>query len=391
MSIHRRNTGGSIRSMARRVSRIALFLALLPGAPAMLDSASAASRLVGDLPRLEDKPLEALPGLDTEYGVLATKDGARLRTLVTKPVGSSGRLPAVLFVQWLSCDTIELDPAARDGWQVMMRRLIMESNMLWFRTEKAGVGDSRGPACAQLDYETELAHHRAAFDALRRRADVDPKRIVVYGASMGSNYAPLVAADQDIAGVVVWGGGAHTWFERMMRFERNALALRAGNDPQALAPEMQARARYFARYLLGGESPSAIARTDPELGRMWSRIVGTNADGTHYGRPAAFHQQAQRQNWSGAWARVRSPVLVLYGEYDWFESRDAASTIVEVVNGQRPGTASLQVFPGLDHHFTRFPSAAAAFAGQGGTEHAAPVVESILAWLRRIGVNSPRA
>jgi dienelactone hydrolase len=272
----------------------------------------------------------------------------------------------------------------------MMRRLIMESNLLWFRTEKAGVGDSQGPACAKLDYETELAHHRAAFDALRRRSDVDPKRIVVYGASMGSNYAPLVAADQEVAGVVVWGGGAHTWFERMMRFERNALALRAGNDAQALVPEVNARARYFSRYLLDGEAPAAIARSDPELATVWSRIVGTDPNGTHYGRPAAFHQQAQRQNWTGAWARVRSPVLVLFGEYDWFESRDAAATIADVVNRQRPGTASLQVFPGLDHHFTRFPTAAAAFAGQGGAENAAPVVESVLAWLRRLGMTGAR-
>jgi len=368
----------------------AFLLMLCLGVFAMSGAANAASRRVGDLPRVDGKPLEALAGLDTEYGVLATPDGARLRTIVTKPTGSSGRLPAMLFVQWLSCDTIELNPAARDGWQVMMRRLIMESNMLWFRTEKAGVGDSQGSACAKLDYETELAHHRAAFDALRQRPDVDPKRIVVYGASMGSNYAPLVAADQDVAGVVVWGGGAHTWFERMMRFERNALALRVGNDPQALVPEVNARARYFTRYLLNGEAPAVIAN-DSELGKVWARIVGTNADGTHYGRPAAFHQQAQRQNWTGAWARVRSPVLVLFGEYDWFENRDAAATIVEVVNGQRPGTASLQVFPGLDHHFTRFPTAAAAFADQGGTESAAPVVESVLAWLRRLGVSSPRS
>jgi dienelactone hydrolase len=373
--------------LAPRAFLFVLYLGVL----AIPHAASAASRTVGDLARVDNKPLEALAGLDTEYGVLSTPDGARLRTIVTKPTGSIGRLPAVLFVQWLSCDTIELDPSARDGWQVMMRRLVMESNMLWFRTEKAGVGDSKGPACAKLDYQTELSHHRAALDALRKRPDVDPKRIVVYGASMGSNYAPLVAADQDVAGVVVWGGGAHTWFERMMRFERNALALRAGNDPQALVPEVNARARYFMRYLIEGEAPAAIAKSDPELGKVWSRIVGTNADGTHYGRPAAFHQQAQRQNWSGAWARVRSPVLVLFGEYDWFESRDAAATIVDVVNGQRPGTASLQVFPGLDHHFTRFPTAAAAFAGQGGTESAAPVVESVLAWLGRMGVSRSRS
>ena len=153
---------------------------------------------------------ETHPGLDTEYGELLPGDGSRLRTIVTRPKNSTGRLPAVLFVQWLSCDSIELAPDAKDGWSVMLRRLITESGMLWQRTEKSGVGESKGTPCAQLDYETELAHHRAALRQLQARPGVDPRRIVVYGASMGSNYAPLVASGQNVAGVVVWGGGATT-------------------------------------------------------------------------------------------------------------------------------------------------------------------------------------
>ena len=50
---------------------------------------------------------ETHPGLDTEYGELLPGDGSRLRTIVTRPKNSTGRLPAVLFVQWLSCDSIE--------------------------------------------------------------------------------------------------------------------------------------------------------------------------------------------------------------------------------------------------------------------------------------------
>ena len=327
---------------------------------------------------------ESHPGLDTEYGELLPGDGARLRTIVTKPQGATGRLPAVLFVQWLSCDTIELRPNAQDGWSVMLRRLISESGMLWQRTEKSGVGESKGTPCAQLDYATELAHHRAALRQLQARPDVDPKRIVVFGASMGSNYAPLVAADQDVAGVVVWGGGATTWFERMLRFERNALEL-GGTDPQQLATEVNARAAYFSRYLLKGEAPAAIAASDPKLGEVWKRIVGTS-DAGHYGRPFAFHQQAQQQNWAGAWARVRAPVMVLYGQYDWFESHDAAQLIANIVNDRRPGSATFREIPQLDHHFTQYATPRAAFAEKNGKENAAPAVTAILDWLSQIRV-----
>jgi len=332
---------------------------------------------------------ETHPGLDTEYGELLPGDGARLRTIVTRPKNSTGRLPAVLFVEWLSCDSIELAPDAKDGWSVMLRRLITESGMLWQRTEKSGVGESKGTPCAQLDYETELAHHRAALRQLRARPDVDPRRIVIYGGSMGSNYAPLVAADQDVAGVIVWGGGATTWFERMLRFERNALEL-GETDPQALAGEVNARAAYFARYLLKGETPAQIAASDPKLGEVWRRIVGTSDTG-HYGRPFAFHQQAQQQNWAGAWARVHAPVLVLYGEYDWFESRDAARLIANIVNDRQPGSATFKELPQLNHHFTRYANARDAYREKNGKEDADPAVRAILDWLAQIKAQSARS
>jgi dienelactone hydrolase len=348
----------------------------------------AKSTVLGDLPRKDGRPLESLPGLDTEYGVLEG-NGARLRTLVTRPHDAAGRLPAGLFVQWLSCDTIELDPDPDGGWSTMLARVLTESGMLWQRTEKSGVGDSTGPSCAQLDYETELEQHRAALRQLRARPDVDPQRVVVYGASMGSTFAPLLAADVDLAGVVVWGGGAVTWFERMLRFERNALEL-GGADAATLSGEMTARAAFFARYLLAGESPARIAADDATLGAVWPRIVGTSSD-SHYGRPFAFHQQAQRQNWAGAWSRVRAPVLALYGQYDWFESRASVELIATQAGRDASGSADFRELPQLDHHFTRYNSAHDAFREQNGRADADPAVEAILEWLGRIGVRDHAA
>ena len=312
---------------------------------------------------------ESHPGLDTEYGELLPGDGARLRTIVTRRRRATGRLPAVLFVQWLSCDSIELRPNAQDGWSVMLRRLISESGMLWQRTEKSGVGESKGTPCAQLDYETELAHHRAALRQLKARPDVDPRRVVVFGASMGSNYAPLVAAGEDVAGVVVWGGGATTWFERMLRFERNALEL-GDTDPQALAVEVNARAAYFARYLLKGETPAAIAASDPKLGEVWR--AHRRHERNRPLRPAVRVPSAGAAAELGRCVgRVRAPVLVLHGEYDWFESRDAAQLIANIVNDRQPGSATFRELPQLDHHFTRYASRRDAFREKDGKENAA--------------------
>lgn len=352
-------------------------VALCAAAP---ECALSAAQLLGDLPHQGQQPLLELAGIDTEYGVIHAEGGARLRTIVTKPAGRTGRLPAVLFVPWLSCDSVDFSASSTDGWSLMLKQLITQSNMLWERVDKSGVGDSTGTPCAELDYETELSQYQAAYTALTQRPDVDPAHVVIFGGSMGATYAPLIAAGRKLAGVIVWGGGATTWFERMLAFERHALEL-GGTDPARLSVEMSARANYFARYLLQGESPETIARSDPELGKVWSRLVGTSGN-LHYGRPLAFHQQAQRQNWPAAWARVQAPVLATYGEYDWFESRDAVSLIADIVNRERPGSAQFREIPGLNHHFTRYPSRVAAYHEQGGVPDPSEFVKTVLAWLR---------
>lgn len=332
-------------------------------------------------PARKPTPREEHPGITTTYETLTLRDGVKLQAIVTKPAKATGRMPAILFVHWLSCDTVADTARPADGWSAMMRRIVRESNALVWRTEKRGVGSSEGD-CATMDYDTELADHREALVHLRRRADVDPQRIVIYGGSIGGTYAPLLAADQDLAGVMVWGAGATTWMERMLKFERNALEL-GGTHPARLAQEMSARIRFLERYLIEGRTPAQIAASDPALGPVWSRIVGTSADG-QYGRPFSFHRQAQKADWAAAWSRVRAPVLALYGQYDWFESHDAASLIARIVNAKSPGRGTFVEVPGMNHHFEVYPSAEAAFKEERGQVNPDPAVDVMLDWLQRV-------
>lgn len=324
---------------------------------------------------------ETHPNITTSYGTLTLRDGVKLQTIVTKPAAASGRLPAIMFVQWLSCDTVAISDHPRDGWSAMLKQIVRRSNALVWRTEKRGAGASEG-TCATMDYNTELDDHRQALAQLRARDDVDPNRIVIYGGSIGGTYAPLLAADQSVAGVMIWGAGSTTWAERMLKFERNALELGGTPSPQ-LAHEMTLRLQFFEKYLIRGQSPSQISKADPDIGAVWPRIVGTSADG-HYGRPFAFHQQAQQADWAAAWSKVNAPVLALYGEYDWFESRDATSLIARIVNAKTPGRGTFVEIPRMNHHFAQYPSATAAFAEQAGQVDAEPAVSVMLAWLQRI-------
>ena len=324
--------------------------------------------LTGDLPRKELRPLEETSGLETEYGSVRVSDGYRLRTILTRPTGARGRLPAIFHTQAVSCGSLEFPPGSSGA----MRRLAQRSGHVLIRVERAGTGDSEGPPCSALDYDTEVRHYREAFDRLARHAWVDPSHIVIYGSSLGSTTAPLVAEGKNVAGIFVQGGGAFTYLERMINFDRLYLERSGRYPPEAVHDEMIRRIAFLQEYLIGGRTPAEVVARRPELAGVWESIRGAEPN-THYGRPFAYHWQAARRNFGAAWARLEAPVLVIYGEYDQFEPRGSHLAIVDIVNRARPGTATLHDIPGVDHSLRAYPFGARRLCGRRRREAAGTV------------------
>lgn len=355
--------------------RIAIAAALLV-API---SGFAQSRLVGDLPRKDNKPLESLAGVETEYGSVRTSDGLRLRTIITRPAGTSKKLPAIFHTQAVSCGSLEPLPTDR---LTVLGGLAQRSGMVLIRVDRSGTGDSEGPGCDKLDYDTEVRHYREALDQLARHPWVDGNRIVIYGSSLGSTTAPLVAQGRKVAGVVVQGGGALTYLERMINFDRYYLERSGKYRPEQVHDEMVRRIAFHQLYLIGKKTPEQIASERPDLAGVWATIRGGAEAPPHYGRPYAWHWQAAAKNFPAAWATIDAPVLVAHAEYEQFEPRSSHQAIVDAVNAQRPGTARLIDLKGVDHSIWRYPNAVAAYREEGGTRAPEVLLEPILAWLR---------
>ena len=149
---------------------------------------------------------------------------------------------------------------------------------------------------------------------------------------------------------------------------------------EAIAEMKQVEA-FLHAFLVEAKTPHQIARLSPAQGSAWKLLVGTE-DETLYGRPVAFHQQAQQQDWTAAWGRVNAPVLVLFGEYDWYEEAGGHELIARIVIRRHPAHTEFRVIPRTDHHFERFDRLEDAVRGTGGTIDEGPAVEAILAWLR---------
>lgn len=312
---------------------------------------------------------ESIPGVDSHYRVVELDDGTRLQSIIAVPEGDESPRHPLLFTQWVSCGSLDYREGSASS--ELLAALARDSGLALIRVERSALDDS-GPTCESLDYDTELAHYVEAFGQLLRHDRIDASQVYLYGSSLGSTVAPLVAheleeAGFDISGIVVQGGGAVTYYERMLNFDRIYLERR----PDAVAPadihdELLRRARFHYEYLVEGRHPDEVAQDSEDMARVRSDILGMS-DADHYGRPFAWHQQAAQHDFLGAWAAVDAPVLVIFNEFDQYETRHGHALIAETVNRLRPGTATFVERPGIGHSNYRFATAEDAYADRGGT------------------------
>src|SRR5688500_8138792 len=200
------------------------------------------------------------------------------------------------------------------GIDCLLHHLITRSGYAMMRVEKPGLGDSEGPDCSEADYESELAAYRAAFKALKKIDFVDTNSIYVLGISIGGASAPLVFQDENIKGFIVTGGFYKTWYEHMLEIERRRLEL-TGNSPGEITDMMRKYIDFYNDYLHYKMTPKEIIEQKPYLKGTWY-----DGDAHQYGRPAVYYQQVQEKNVAAAWEKIKSPTLVIYGEYDWIMS-----------------------------------------------------------------------
>lgn len=337
-------------------------------------AAPAGAQQRAELP--ERSPVESFEDVVVRLGSVRSSRGHLVRTILTRPKNATGGLPGVFLAPWLSCDPVEVAPGpGADGMMRLLHELARTPGLITMRVERPGIGDSEGPPCSEVDFETELAAFRAGFAAFTRHPDVDPARIVVLGLSNGGGYAPLVTDGHGVRGYVVIGGWSKTWLEHMLEHERTRLRL-AGESPRSVSEAMKGYATVYDRFLNGRKTPAEVLRDHPELRPLWYG----ERDGL-YGRSAAYHHQLQALNLADAWADVEADVLAIYGENDWIMSRDGHRRIVDLVNSNVPGAATLEVVPRMDHFLMLHDTMRDSFVGEPG-KFAASVVLLVREWIR---------
>ncbi len=295
------------------------------------------------------RPYEKDDNSTVIYDEVSYKSG-QLRIIINKPFNKS-KMPAMLFIPGYTCNSIDDLPNNHPYKRIV--DAYVDAGYVTLRVEKSGLGDSKDtPPCESCDLLDEVENFEVALKKLKSLPYVDSNQIIIVGHSMGGIIAPALSAKNQVAGVVVYGTTARSWFEYQLDMYRVQNAL-AGMNPIEVEKSVIAQYDLNYRFYVKKEKLEDIAK-DPAADRILRTTWQYDGKGKIYSRNAEYWRQIQDYPHLENWKNTTAKVLVQFGESD-FEAFSKADhqQIVNTVNFFNPGNATLMTYPSTDHYFAK--------------------------------------
>lgn len=311
---------------------------------------------------------------DNDEEDMVPSNGFNLAATISRPTGTTTpepkaknvpRLPTVVLVA--GSGDVNRDGIAY-GVPILgqLAGALADAGYLVLRFDKRGVGQSGGRAeSASLpDYAEDVL---SIVRYLKKRKDVDSKRIAVVGHSEGGAVALLAAArTKDIAAVVSIAGPGSKGSELILAQQRHALSRLSLPDDEKQK-----------RMALQTQIMNAV-------------LTGEGWDGV----PAALRKQADTPWFRSLLAydpaepleRANQPLLIVQGALDTQVTPDNADALLALAEARKKGRGATMVkLPGLNHLLV--PAKTGEVSEYGTLEDrtvSADVGSSIAGWLQQV-------
>jgi pimeloyl-ACP methyl ester carboxylesterase len=282
-----------------------------------------------------------------------TSHGQRMRTLVTHPK-RTGKHPVLFFIQGFSPVSYDFTLETSDGSVQSIDGPILRefanSNFIVYRIEKPGVGDSEGGPFADLDYMTELDIYRQALKQIKGLADADPENVFIFGHSMGGAFGPMIAAENPVKGICVYGTASRTWHEYIVDTIRYQ-GLVGGGSFEDADEEARLGSRLMNLVMNERKSPADVIKANPELAPLSNALF---PGGLFNGKSLEFWRDLCKINFASYWKKCNTRVFAVKGASDFVTYEVDHKLIADIVNREHPGWGTWEVFPESDHLFHKF-------------------------------------
>jgi dienelactone hydrolase len=281
---------------------------------------------------------------------IPTPMGHTLAGTLTIPKGS-GPFPAIVTITGSGGQDRDEEIAMVKGYRPFRQiaDTLARAGIAVLRMDDRGIGGSGGNVmtASSADFADDI---RAGLEWLRKRSDIDSRRLGLVGHSEGGLIAPMVAADDpSLAAIVLLAGPSQTGREILTFQNRYAIERSPAIRPEARDSALHAALR----------SLDSIASSSP-----WIKFF-LDYD------PLATAR------------RVKTPTLILHGATDQQVTQEQAEALGKAMRAGGNQDVTVRVFPEANHLFIQDTTGnPAGYPTLPTGEIRGDVIETLVNWLK---------
>jgi hypothetical protein len=328
-------------------------------------------------PNRPQEPKPPFPYGSEDIAIVNAPGRVTLAGTLTRPEGP-GPFPAVVFITGSGPQNRNEELLGHKPFLVLADHLTRRGIAV-LRYDDRGIGKSTGDfgAATSEDFAGDAL---AAWEALRARADIDPRRIGLLGHSEGALIAPMLAARTTGTAFVVMLAGPGVSGEQIM-LKQGALIMKANGAPdEAIAANINLQKQVFT-----------ILREETVPARIVERLSAIPVPGPKEASAALVKQSSSP--WlryfalydpAPALEKVTCPVLAMGGELDLQVPVDQNLPVIEAAL-KKGGNKDYTVLrlPGLNHLFQTCKKGTPGEYAQIEETMSPVALDAIATWIRK--------
>ncbi|MCD4833088.1 MAG: PDZ domain-containing protein [Bacteroidales bacterium] len=280
-------------------------------------------------------------------------DSGQIRVIVDKPK-KQGKLPAILFIQGYTCSSI--DNVGNKHPYIQLVKGLCDKGYVVMRIEKPGIGDcSNISKCNDIGFKTETEAFLKGLQKLKSYDFVDTSQVFIWGHSLGGIVAPIIANQEKVNGVIVYGTTLKPWREYLIEMFRVQNPL-LGVDYVENENNMLDYHKIIHALFIDKNKPSLIAK-DTALSIIFKELMFYDGEERIWGRNYKAFIEIDDYNLTKCWSKTDANVLVFWADADIeaFSKYDH-ETIVDVVNRYHPSKGKFIHLKNTTHAFAKVKS-----------------------------------
>ena len=316
-------------------------------------------------------PKESYADLDVHYSDARSEAGQH-RIILTKKKNQTGRQPLIVFIGGIGCYSLDA-PMDSNRSEIQLLNALARDGFITARLEKPGIGDGAGHSkpCNEISFREETDAYAAAIRKLRERSDVAADEVYIFGHSMGGVFAPLIAKETPVKGIIAYGTIGSNFPEHLTK-TRRTIGEAYGWPPEetdAFVRELcECSVYYFAEKLTTEEA----GRKNPNC-VQYLQVFDL--------RSRSYNDELYALNIPSLWKDFKGSALLLWGESDYIASRDDHEILARAIRTHYKGKVDFEAVKNADHGMQLAGSFAEARTRPGPYNTA--VGKTVLSWLRK--------